>query len=150
VGVVFLAIIIRMHHDFDLPQSKWITLLSIAHRYEFLSVCKRAVYELFDRPASERQSSPSESEPGYAVLISVAEKYDVPLQHVLPPIIALVMRAESLMEVEVAHLSTLTICRLGRAREEYVRATVRRSMNFEGRVTVAKDIVRDIWGAAQR
>lgn len=142
--------IIRMHHDFDLPQSRWITLLSIAHRYEFLGVCKRAVYELFDRPASERQNSPSESEPGYAVLISVAEKYDVPLQHVLPSIIALVMRAESLMEVEVAHLSTLTICRLGRAREEYVRATVRRSMNFEGRVTVAKDIVRDIWGAAQR
>ena len=149
MGVVLLTVL-RMHHDFYLPQSRWITLLSIAHRYEFLNLCKRAIYELYDRLENERQSSPSEPEPGYAVLISVAEKYDVPPQHVLPSIVALVMRTESLMEAEVVHLSTLTICRRGRAREEYVRATVRRSMSFEARVTVARDIVREIWGPAQR
>ena len=136
-----------MCHDFHLPQSSWITLLSIAHRYEFLNVYERAIYELYDLPASERQSSDSDSKLGHAMLISVAEKYDVPLQHVLPSIVALVMRTESLMEAEVVHLSTLTICRLGRAREEYVRATVRRSMNFEGRASLVKDLVRVIWRA---
>ena len=136
-----------MRHDFSLAQSNWITLLSIAHRYEFSNVYERAIYELYDLPASERQSSDSDSKLGHAMLISVAEKYDVPLQHVLPSIVALVMRTESLMEAEVVHLSTLTICRLGRAREEYVRATVRRSMNFEGRASLVKDLVRIIWRA---
>ena len=138
-----------MFHDFDLPESSWITLLSVAHRYEFLNIYKRAIYELFDRPASGRQSSGSASVPSYAKLISVAEKYDVPFQHVLPSIVALVTRREPLMEVEVVHLSTLTICRLGRAREDYIRATLRRSLLSDGKVGVVKDIVRDIWGAAQ-
>ena len=140
-----------MHHDFDLPESSWITLLSIAHRYEFLNIYKRAIYELFDRPASGRQSSGSASGPSYAKLISVAEKYDVPFQHVLPSIVALVTRSEPLIEVEVVHLSMLTICRLGRAREEYIRTTVRhsRSLNLDGKVMVVKDIVRNIWGVTQ-
>jgi len=136
-----------MFHDFNLPESSWITLLSIAHRYDFLDIYKRAVYELFDRPAGGRQSSGPAPDPSYAELISVAEKYDVPLQHVLPSIVALVMRPEPFTEVEVVHLSTLTICRLARAREEYLRTTVRRSLiSREG---VALDIVRNIWGAAQ-
>ena len=147
--VVFLAVF-RMCHDFYLPQSGWITLLSIAHRYEFSNVYERAIYELYDRPASERQSSDSGSGLGHAMLISVGEKYDVPLQHVLPSIVSLVMRTESLMEAEVAHLSTPTICRLGRAREEYVRATVRRSMNFEARTSLVKELARVIWRGAQR
>jgi hypothetical protein len=135
-----------MYHDFTLPQSGWIALLSITHRYEFLDLFKRAVYELYDRPASERHS---ESEPSHAELISLAEKYDVPLQNVLRSIIALVIRPQSPMEAEIVHLSTLAICRLGRAREEYIRLTMRRSMNFEGRVNMAKEIVCGVWRAAQ-
>src|SRR5712691_6315955 len=122
--------VLRMFHDFNLPESSWITLLSIAHRYEFLNIYKRAIYELFDRPpGGGRQSSDSASNPSYAKLISVAAKYEVPIQHVLPSIVALVMRPEPLMEIDVVHLSTLTICHLGRAREEYLRTTLRRSVN---------------------
>ena len=123
-------------------------LLSIAHRYEFLNIYNRAIYELFDRPASGRQISSSVTDPSYAKLISVAEKYDVPFQHVLPSIVALVMRLESLTEVELVHLSTLTIYRLVRAREEYIRLTqaLRRAFNHTGE---AKEIVCNIWRAAQ-
>lgn len=127
-----------MCHDFCLPQSSWITLLSIAHRYEFVNIYKHAIHELYDLPIERG------SDPGFAMLVSVVEKYDVPLRHVVMCIGALVVRPESLKEAEVVHLSTLTICRLGPAREEYLRRTGRRSI--DSRAAVALKIVHDIWG----
>ena len=107
-------------------------MLSIAHRYEFQNVFKRAIREIYDRPASERGESDEDSEPGDPMLISVAEKYDVPFEHVVPILVALVMREEPLTEVEVTVLSPLTVSRLGRAREEFLCKTVGRPSGFSG------------------
>jgi hypothetical protein len=53
------------------------------------------------------------------MLISAAEKCDVPLQQVVPTFVALVMRIAPLTEAEVALLSIGTIVRLARAREDF-------------------------------
>jgi len=136
-----------MHDDFSLPQSSWIALLSIAHRYEFLNVRVRAIREIYD-PVKQRDEGPPSSDspsepPDYLMLMLTAEKYDVPLEQALPSFVGCVMREEPLTEVEIARLSTLTAHRLARAREDYLRKTKGRSRN------VAKGIVRDIWPAAQ-
>ena len=136
-----------MHDDFSLPQSSWIALLSIAHRYEFLNVRVRAIREIYD-PVRQRDegnsgSDSSSAPPDYLTLMLTAEKYDVPLQQALPSFVGCVMREEPLTEVEIARLSTLTAHRLARAREDYLRKTKGRSRN------VAKVIVRDIWPGAQ-
>ena len=111
---------LKMHDDFYLRQSSWIALLSIAHRYEFQNVLKHVIREIFDRPARKRRKS--DLEPGDPIpLISIAEKYDVPLQHIAPHLIALVMREEALTKVEVSLLSPLTLSRLGRAHEDFLR-----------------------------
>jgi len=117
---------LRMNDNFYLPQSRWIALLSIAHRFEFQNVFERAMREIYDRPASERE----ESDGPY--LIKVAEKYDVPFESVVPTIVALVMREEPLTEVEVSLLSPLAVSRLGRAREDFLCKTVGRPSSFSG------------------
>jgi hypothetical protein len=153
-----------MHDDFRLPQSGWIALLSIAHRYEFLNVYKRAVREIYDFAQSEyrnaekksdRDSEYSDLDAGsdspdpnldYLMLISAADKYDVPFQHVVPTFIALVLRHNPLTDAEATHLSTLTMCRLARAREYYHRRIANAPMkpNFD-RHNEAEKIVREIW-----
>ena len=121
---------LRMHDNFQLQQSRWIALLSVAHRYEFQDVFKRAIREIYGRSASERDESDSDSELDDPTLISVAEKYDVPFEHVVPNLVALVMREEPLTEVEVTRLSPLTVSRLGRAREYFLCKTVGRPSSF--------------------
>jgi len=115
-----------MNDNFKLPQSRWIALLSIAHRFEFQNVFERAMREIFDRPESEREESDDPH------LIKVAEKYDVPFEYVLPTLVALVMREEPLTELEVSLLSPLTVSRLGRAREDFLCKTVGRPSSFSG------------------
>ena len=151
-----------MHDDFRLPQSRWIALLSIAHRYEFLNMYKRAIREIYDftpskyRNAEQKSDTDSDSDAGpqsldskldYVMLISVAEKYDAPLQHLVPTFIALVLRPNPVEDAEAAHLSALTMCRLARAREHYLRkyplSTTRLSQN--DRREGAERIVREIW-----
>jgi hypothetical protein len=116
----------RMNDDFKLPQSRWIALLSVAHRFEFQNVFERAMRELFDRPASEREES------DLPHLIKVAEKYDVPFEYMAPNLVALVMREEPLTETEVSLLSPLTVSRLGRAREDLLCKTVGRPSSLSG------------------
>src|SRR5260221_3718438 len=121
---------LRMNDDFYLPQSSWIALMSIAHRHEFENVFKRAIREIFDRPTSERGESDSDLERNDPKLISVAEKYDVPFEYVVPNLVVLVMREEPLTEVEVSLLSPLTVSRLGRAREDFLCKTMGRPSSF--------------------
>jgi hypothetical protein len=142
-----------MHDDFRLSQSKWIPLLSIAHRYEFLNVWKRAIREVYDRELVECMPSESDPEPGCAMLISLAEKYDVPLQHVERYIVMLVTQSEPLTEDQVALFSTATMYRLARAREELLRRSLPSrgqlvSANFQG--DTAKEIVSNIWRIAKK
>ena len=155
-----------MRDGFSMTQKRWIALLSIAHRYEFLKVRKHAIREIYDRPRKKRgvsqqtsgadaeSSSDSDSDansdsdsawkPDYLMLITMSEEYDVPLRHVLPYLVAIVIREESLREDEFTTLSTPTVCRLSRAREDFIR-----KMRFGNRADVAAEIVRDIWLAGK-
>jgi len=47
-GAVFPTVL-RTNDTFRLPQSSWMALLSIAHRYEFMNAQKRAIREIYDR-----------------------------------------------------------------------------------------------------
>ena len=118
-----------MHDGFSLPQTSWIALLSIAHRYEFLNVRDRAIREIYCISLLLSGSSlPSLAYPhlrqDHVLLISVGEKYDVPLRYMLLSLVALVWRGEPLSADEVALFSALTVSRLARAREDYARRTV--------------------------
>ena len=135
-----------MHDGFSLPQSSWIALLSIAHHYEFLNVRERAIREIFGPAAQQPQD--------YMLLISVAEKYDVPPQHLVLSLVSLVTRAQPLSEGEVARFSALTVSRLAHAREDFVRRTVNPPPPMFGltpmngpswREDAAKDVVCKIW-----
>lgn len=151
-----------MRDGFSMTQKRWIALLSITHRYEFLKVRKHAIREIYDRPIKKRsvsqqaanadaESSPdSDSDaksdtdsawrPNYLRLITMSEEYDVPLRHVLPYLVAIVMRTDSLREDEVTTLSTPTVCRLSRAREDFIRKGA-----YNSRSEIAAEIVRKIW-----
>jgi len=116
-----------MHDSFSLPRSRWIALLSIAHRYEFENVRARAIREIYD-PLGKRDKIKSSPDPGpdpeppdYLVLILTAEKYNVPLERALPAYIGLVMRKDPLTQAEIVRSSALTVHRLASAREEYLR-----------------------------
>ena len=150
--------VLGMHNDFDLPESSWIALLSIAHRYEFLNVRERAIREIYGSlrkwnvmqpgwdpgPPQLLSKVPVPEAPDHLTLISTAEKYDVPFRLVLPSFVELVMREEPLTEVEIAHLSTLTMYRLARAREDYFRRTTRAG-DLKYTCSVAEGIVCHIW-----
>ncbi|KAH9993323.1 hypothetical protein BJV74DRAFT_833475 [Russula compacta] len=156
-----------MHDGFSLPQASWIALLSIAHRYEFLNVRERAIREIYDplqgqrtQPQPQQQLLQSQQPQGeeYLMLISVAEKYDVPSRYIVPLLVTLVTRAQSLTEDEVASLSSLTVSRLAHAREDFVRRTASSPpplgvglVNGESkwRNDIASSIVCKIW-AVQR
>jgi len=118
-----------MHDGFSLPQTSWIALLSIAHRYEFLNVRERAIREIYCISLLHPGSSlPSPAHlhlwQDHVLLISVGEKYDVPLRYMLLSLVALVWRGEPLSADEVALFSALTVSQLARAREDYARRTV--------------------------
>ena len=164
VFLTFPMLVLSIHHGFSLPESSWVALLSIAHRYEFLNVRERAIREIYNpltrwdarQPGWEPEQGfylrPSEKPetPDHLTLVSTAEKYDVPFREVLPSLVELVMREEplSVAEVEIARLSTLTMYRLARAREDYSRKTTRAGDLNTRRV--AKGIVRDIWLEAEK
>ena len=118
--------ILSMNEAFSLPRWRWIALLSIAHRYEFMDARARAIREIYD-PIGKRDKArsgsnldPDSEPPDYLTLISIAEEYDVPLHQALPCFVELVMRKEPLTEVEIADSSPLTVHRLARAREEFL------------------------------
>jgi hypothetical protein len=155
-------------HSFTLPQESWITLLSIAHRYEFLEVRERAISEIYGpfqvRARQERWGSiltGSEQEcqkvqqelqqDDYQGLISVAEKYDVPLCHIVPLLLPFVMRVQPLTVKEVLSFSALTVTRLAHAREDFLRRRSTKSLSVWA-VTYAmtpdaEEIVHKVWEA---
>jgi len=138
--------VLSTHDGPSLHQLEWIALLSIAHRYEFLDVRARAIREIYDPPGQrDKETSGSGSGPGsglpdYLTLILTAEKYDVSLEQALSSFVGLVKREESLTEVEITRLSALTVHRLARARELYLRMKER-----ERYPPSVERIVRDIW-----
>jgi hypothetical protein len=150
-----------MHDGFSLPQANWIALLSIAHRYEFLNVRERAIREIYGVLLQQQdplRQSTQQLQQDHLLLIAVAEKYDVPPQYMIPSLVALVMRTQSLSEDEVARLSALTVSRIAHARENLVRRTVNPPQSHAAWLNtvtpnawltwvygVAKDIVYDIW-----
>ena len=127
--------------SFLLPQASWIALLSIAHRFEFLDVRERAIHELYS-PFKGRQilSSPSKQEQELRLLISAAEKYDVPHQNIIPLLIPFVVRTQPLTEDEVSSFSAFTVSRLAHAREEFVRRRLRMTA-----YSAAEEIACSIW-----
>jgi|SRR5712671_568067 len=148
-----------MHDGFSLPQASWIALLSIAHRYEFLNVRNRAIREIYGVLLQQQdplRQSIHQSQQEHLLLIAVAEKYDVPPQYTIPSLVALVMRAQSLSEDEVARLSAITVSRIAHARENFVRRTVNPPQSQAAWLNtpnawltwvygVAKDIVCNVW-----
>jgi hypothetical protein len=148
-------------HSFTLPQKSWITLLSIAHRYEFLDVRERAINEIYSpfqvRARQARLDSILMSkekvqeiqqelqQEDYQGLISVAEKYDVPFCHIVPLLLPFVMRVQPLTMREVSGFSTLTVTRLAHAREDFLRK--RRSKTVTVTRPDAEVIVHKVWQA---
>jgi len=134
-----------MCDDFSLPQTSWIALLSIAHRYDFSGVYKRAIQEIFHPPGAAQQQSQD-----HVMLLSMGERYHVSQEDLLPSLTALVMRPQSLTEDEVAYLSALAVSRLARAREDFVRETVGPGHTTFGvpsvpRADIARKIACRIW-----
>ncbi|KAI0289995.1 hypothetical protein BC826DRAFT_1106746 [Russula brevipes] len=141
---------------FTLPRAGWIALLSIAHRYEFLKARERALHEVYD-PLDQKLLLHQEEEEDHALLISVAEKCDVPLLHMLPSLFELILRPQPLTEAEIARFSALMMSRLAHAREEFRRKVAgqrprqsreMRKMPKVRRTWIAgalDDIVRSIW-----
>ena len=138
-------------HSFTLPQESWITLLSIAHRYEFVDVRERAISEIYD-PFQARWDSIAKSTKtkeqkiqqelqrhDHQLLISVAEKYDVPPCHIVPLLLPFMVRQQPLTVSEVLRFSALTITRLAHAREKFLRDRMMKS------VADAEAIVNEIW-----
>ena len=146
--------VLRANDNFRLPQSSWVALLSIAHRYEFTDMRERAIREIYNSGPSKHRNaqrantdSDSDVDPNsdHAMLISAAEKYDVPLQHVVPTFVAFVMREEPPTEVEFALFSIGMIVRLTGAREDLLRNTTNK---LPSKAT-AKRIVCRIWSLPQ-
>jgi hypothetical protein len=148
-----------MHDGFSLPQTSWIALLSIAHRYEFPNVRERAINETY-RVLLQQQDplwqSQEQLQQDHLLLISVGEKYDVHPRYLVPSLVALVMRAQPLTPDEVAHFSPVTVSRLAHAREDYARRTVNPPPEHTGWLNkpndyqtwlygVARDLVCKIW-----
>jgi len=78
------------------------------------------------------------------MLISVAEKYDVPPQHFVPLLLPFATRKQPLTEGEVLHFSALTVSRLAQAREDFQRESMTQNWRTLG-ITDAKEIVNKIW-----
>ena len=140
-------------HSFTLPQESWITLLSIAHRYEFVDVREHAIIEIYGPflarwdsmemsiiGKKEQEIQQELQQHNYQLLISVAEKYDVPPCHIVPLLLPFVVRQQPLTVSEVLRFSALTITRLAHARENFLRDRMMKSMAPD-----AEAIVNEIW-----
>ena len=134
-----MVLLYSIYDDFNLSQERWIALLSIAHRYEFLNVRERAIREIYgpfrarqkrwDSMGAERKEQEIQQQlqqHNYQLLISVAEKYDLLIRDVVPLLVPFVVRAQPLTEGEVLGFSALTVSRLAHAREDYQRASAGR------------------------
>ena len=77
------------------------------------------------------------------MLISVAERYDVPPRFIVPILIPFVGRKLPLTEDEVLSFSALTVSRLAHAREDFQREF--RTQNWRTPDAVAKEVVYRIW-----
>jgi len=143
-----------IYAGFTLPQESWVALLSIAHRYEFLNVRDRAIGEIYgpfltrqkrwDSKVEKEQKIQQElQQHDYQLLISVAEKYDVPLDNVVPLLLPFVVREQPLTEGEVLRFSALTVSRLAHARESLQRE--RGAQRLGLRALDPEEIVYRIW-----
>ena len=103
---------------------------------------ERAIHEIYSPFGGRRSLSVQSKQEQELQLISVAEKYDVPPQNIVPLLIPYVARGSPLTEDEVLSFSALTVSRLAHAREEFVR---RRKTAY----SVAEDIVCEIWQVAR-
>ena len=147
---VFLTVFSSIYDGFSLPQASWIALLSIASRYEFLNVRERAIHEIYgpyqvqDGDADLERCSLDEVEMELRLLISVAEKYDVPPRFIVPLVAPFVIRKQPLTEDEVLSFSALTVSRLAHAREEFQREC-RSKPWLPAQSVEAKGVVCRIW-----
>jgi hypothetical protein len=147
-----------MQNDFTLSQESWVALLSIAHRYEFLNVRVRAIREIYYNPfrarlnrwismGKERREQEIQQEleqHDYQLLISVAEKYDVPSVNIVPLVLPFVVREQPLTEGEIMGFSALTVSKLAHAREDLQRE-LRPQMRRENSFAKGLEIVCRIW-----
>jgi hypothetical protein len=135
-----------IYDGFSLPQASWIALLSISHRYEFLNVYERAIREIYGpfKRLLQKRAPSEEEEEVLQMLISVAEKYDVPSRIIVPLLIPFVVRGQPLTESDVLSFSALTVSRLAHAREEF-RETKSSLYRLAGNSEGAKEIVYKIW-----
>jgi hypothetical protein len=148
-----------LSYSFTLPQKSWITLLSVAHRYEFLNVRGRAIREIYgpfraqqkgwdeeeDEEGEEEEEAQEESQQhDYQTLISVAEKYDVPLYYIAPLLVPFVVREQPLTVREVLRFSAVTVTRLAHAREAFIRES-KSPKGWEINGPDAEEIVYRIW-----
>lgn len=78
----------------------------------------------------------------YHLLISMAEKCDVPLRDVVPLLLPFMLREQPLTEGEVLRFSALTVSRLAHAREDFQRHRGSASLRV---LEHAKEIVYRIW-----
>ena len=88
--------------------------------------------------------------PDHVTLLLTAEKYNVPLQQVLPTLVELVMRKDTLSEIEITRLSATTLHRLAHAREDYLRSRHPPYSNLIGPRPAAEEIVSNIWKAGKK
>jgi hypothetical protein len=147
-----------IYDGFTLSQENWIALLSITHRYEFLNVHERAIREIYgpfrarqkrwDSMSQERKEQEIQQELGqhdYQLLISVAEKYDVPLGYIFPLLLPFVVRKQPLTEEEVLRFSALTVSRLAHAREDFRGSRPRGLFGAQMESQGPEEIVYRIW-----
>jgi hypothetical protein len=148
-----------IYDGFTLSQESWIALLSITHRYEFLNVRERAIREIYgpfrarqkrwDSMSQERKEQEIQQEleqHDYQLLISVAEKYDVPLGYIFPLLLPFVVRKQPLTEEEVLRFSALTVSRLAHAREDFRGSRPRLfGAHMESQGQGPEEIVYRIW-----
>jgi len=131
-----------VHGGISLPRTSWIPLLSIARRYDISYLRDRAIDRIFGAPPPESGNDPQLLQ----LLVSVVEEFDLPLEHLVPWLIALVERPNPLTEDEVALFSVSTRSRLAHAREVFARIISNDYWSSTGRRREAEDIVNTIWG----
>jgi hypothetical protein len=107
-------------------------------------VRERAIHEIYS-PFKGRQilSVNPKEEQENRLLISAAEKYDVPHKNIIPLLIPFVVRKQPLTEDKISNFSVFTVSRLAHAREEYVRRRLRTTVYSE-----AEEIACKIWQVA--
>jgi hypothetical protein len=109
--------------------------------YPFRARQKR--WESTSKERKEQEIQKELEQHDYQLLISVAEKYDVPLVYIFPLLLPFVVREQPLTEGEVLGFSALTVSRLAHAREDFQRE--RGSPSWVSKVPDVIEIVYRIW-----